>query len=172
MQESLDLINELALWDEAVGWLQWPKSVPAIVERFEALLLAQEDASKDECHKVLSLDIDLTLDVDVMLDPAVLIDTKVMRIFQEQGYVVGTCSDRLPSDQLATLKWFGEQPDFCIPKEMLVWVKRVLPGEAHLHVGDDPARDRAIALAAGWEHQYPWHFVHDYPELRSVRLNY
>ena len=72
-----------------------------------------------------------------------------------QGYIVGTCSDREPADQLETMRALGFTPDFCIPKEMLGTAGELLDGARLIHVGDDEERDRRIAQENGWTHLWP-----------------
>ena len=104
----------------------------------------------------MSFDIDLTLFTSQQDEEGLgLIDPAEISRLQRLGYIVGACSDREPSDQLSLLETLEQEPHFAIPKEMLEWAKRRLPGSLHLHVGDDPQRDRAIALAAGWTYQTP-----------------
>ena len=107
----------------------------------------------------MSFDIDLTIRTgDEYETHATLLDPAVITQLQQLGYIVGTCSDREPSDQRITLRVLGQEPDFCIPKEMLAWTKALLPGQQHRHVGDDRQRDRDVAQQAGWAHQWPDQF--------------
>ena len=77
---------------------------------------------------------------------------------QRQGAIVGTCSDREPSDQRLSMQALGLNPDFCIPKEMLEHAARLLTAASLIHVGDDELPDRQIALRSDWTHIWPSEF--------------
>ena len=142
--------------NETTGALQYPRGNPSSHGSLVACLELEERETKDEGLAVLSFDIDLTLATGEQDEEGlVLIDPSEISRLQQLGYIVGTCSDREPSDQRQMADRLGQQPHFTIPKELLEWARRLLPGTLHLHVGDDPKRDRAIALAAGWTYQTP-----------------
>lgn len=110
-------------------------------------------------HAVISFDIDLTirLDEDHPDDKSLLDASEITRL-KSCGYYVGICSDRTLSDQMATMRELGVQPDFFIEKDYLRTLRNNTPAKRHVHIGDDDQRDRDIAVAAGWEHIYPWDY--------------
>ena len=155
----LQLLNHVAAIDEQTACIQYPAGdAGTSTEMLEALEEAERTAV-DFGLRTISFDIDMTLRTgeDFEEDMA-LVDPQKITDLQSMGYIVGTCSDRNPSDQLATMQQLGQEPNFCVPKEMLGWVKKLLPGPYHLHVGDDRERDQKIAAQAGWEHQWPGQF--------------
>ena len=159
LQEALDLLNQVALLDQETACIQYPAGDPDQHEAAVEMLREKADRTVNHGISVLSFDIDLTLQTGGEQEEGlVLIEPDVISELQQLGYVVGTCSDREPDDQKKTLQATGQEPHFCIPKEMLGWVKVLIPGERHLHVGDDQKRDRDIAHATGWEHRWPHEF--------------
>ena len=130
-----------------------------ISQAITQFIQAKAELTVNHAMGVISFDIDLTLRTgDDHEDNTILIDPEKISELQRIGYIVGTCSDREPSDQRQTLNALGQQPHFCIPKEMLTWARDLIPAETHLHIGDDDRRDREIALRSGWEHQWPDQF--------------
>ena len=160
VREATQLLNEVALLDEETACIQYPAGNPEQHQKIRGLLQSQADSAVDHGMRVISFDIDLTLQTqEDQEETATLIDPGEISRLQGLGYVVGTCSDRLPSDQRRTMTALGQEPHFCIPKEMLGWAKELIPGETHLHVGDDARRDREIALESGWEHRWPDEYI-------------
>ena len=159
MQQALDLLNHVALLDETTACIQYPAGDPAHSQQVSQLLLEHAGRAANHDLYIISFDIDLTLRTgDDYEENIPLIEPHAISRLQELGYVVGTCSDREPSDQRKTLQDLGQTPHFCIPKEMLDWTKQLIPAAAHLHIGDDAKRDRDIALRSGWDHQWPSNF--------------
>ena len=95
---------------------------------------------------VYSFDIDLTLQLpEDTANEHGAVPIRYLRHLQTTGHIVGTCSDREPSNQRDAMQRLGFSPDFCIPKELLDITGKLLPGARLVHVGDDDARDREIA---------------------------
>ena len=159
----LALLNALATFDEKYRVIGYPTS--AVDEETAAetrdWLERIESAAQTAAPCALlvaSFDIDLTLRIpeDEGYDDPGSIDPNELRRLQDQGWVVGTCSDRDPTNQRSLLQSLGVEPHFCIPKELLDHARRLLPGATALyHIGDDPRRDRDIALRSGFEHRWP-----------------
>ena len=106
--------------------------------------------------RIRSFDIDLTIRLPEDEEGRNrLVSPEVLRDLQKSGTIVGTCSDREPSDQRAAMQSVGFEPDFCIPKEMLAHLRRMAPNADLVHIGDDALRDRAIAEWAGVPHVWP-----------------
>ena len=159
VKQALDLLNEVALLDEKTACIQYPAGDPQQTEAITKFMQAKAELAVNHGMGVISFDIDLTICTgEDHEDNAILIDPEKVSELQSLGYIVGTCSDREPSDQKQTLNALGQEPDFCIPKEMLTWARHLIPAETHLHIGDDDRRDREIALRSGWEHQWPDQF--------------
>lgn len=156
--EALDLLNHMALIDQNTQCLSYPNGSPEAHRAATEILSERADQAADHRLSIISLDIDLTLRIGEDYEDESMIHPSEISRLQQLGYIVGTCSDREPTDQRETLAALGQQPDFYIPKEMLAWAKKLLPGESHLHVGDDQRRDRDIAHQAGFRHQWPQEF--------------
>lgn len=158
VKEALDLLNRIALLDQQTACISYPNGDPEAHQAAVNILEEMAQNATDHRLRTVSFDIDLTLNIGEEEDTTALIDPSEMTRLQQLGYIVGTCSDREPTDQRETLAELGQNPQFCIPKEMLTWVKQIIPGQTHLHIGDDLRRDRDIAEKAGWQHQWPQNY--------------
>lgn len=155
----LELLNSMATYDETTRELAFPpqgRTGPEAVSLLTRLhLLLRTPCPAAAQKQVWSFDIDLTLELPED-EPGCrgVIPVAHLRDLQQRA-VVGTCSDREPSQQRLVMEELGFRPDFCIPKEMLHTLAALLPGADTVHVGDDPQRDRDIAAAAGIAHRWP-----------------
>ena len=160
VKRALEILNSTALLDENTACIQYPHGDPAHHRNVMSVLQKCADVAVDHGMRVISFDIDLTLTTGGDYeDNAILIAPTEISRLQALGYIVGTCSDRGPTDQRSTMHLMGQSPHFCIPKEMLEWARKLLPGQSHLHIGDDDRRDRQIAEQAGWNHQWPQDYI-------------
>lgn len=159
--ETLEDINHIAAIDEETACIQYPNGDPENHQKVVDYMTDIAGRAQNHGLSVVSFDIDLTLDTgeETGLNEK-LIDPGAIEKLQQLGHIVGTCSDRTPSDQRDLAARLNQSPHFCIPKEMLHWTARLIPGELHLHVGDSVERDQKIAEAAGWVHIWP----HQFPE--------
>ena len=156
----LDLLNELALYDETDRELTFPNGKTAtpiardLMARLDEIL--QNPAPENWRLAIWSFDIDLTLAMPED-EPGCRGFIPISRLHHLRGCgaIVGTCSDREPSNQRNTMQDLGFSPDFCIPKEMLSTLRRLFPDAKLIHVGDDAQRDRQIAQECGVEHRWP-----------------
>ena len=157
----LCIINRLALLDETRRAVTYPDPADPdpIAERLLQKLQAVTQLSSNPASPhppAWSFDIDLTLQ---MPDdhPGCRGPIPVNRLvrMQRQGAIVGTCSDREPSGQRSVMMSQGFSPDFCIPKEMLPHLADLSPAAKLTHVGDDPHRDRDVAVMSSWRHRWP-----------------
>ena len=159
VRAALDLINTTALLDERTACIQHPSGNPDHHREVTNLLQARADGAAQHRMRVISFDIDLTLRTGLDYETnAVLIEPSEITRLQGLGYIVGTCSDRTPTDQKDLMDTLQQAPHFCIPKEMLEWTRKLIPAASHLHIGDDDRRDRRdrqIAEKSGWQHQWP-----------------
>ena len=159
IKTRLDLLNRMALEDEPERAICYPllsqdaDTIPVLAE-FE------REAAKEistQNLQIWSFDIDLTLtipdDAEEYIGP-IPVD-ELIRLQKQPDTIVGTCSDRDPSNQRKAMRSLQFEPDFCIPKEMLQHATRLFPDSRRIHVGDDPARDKAMADKSGWEHRWP-----------------
>ena len=96
---------------------------------------------------IVSLDIDDTIDLNDGY-PAPISWTQV-RELQDAGWMVGSCSDRPPSDQRRVWAEAGLTEAFAIPKELLHGLRSLHPELEVHHVGDSAERDELPALAQG-----------------------
>ena len=159
----LKLINEIAVYDEATRAITYPDkhAIDHRADDLRAQVVAAVATQHPETEHmaVYSFDIDLTLEMPEDTPGCRgVIPVQRLQQLQHQGAIVGTCSDREPSDQRLSMQALGFSPDFCIPKEMLDHTARLLPATSLIHVGDDELRDRKIALQSGWTHLWPSEF--------------
>ena len=96
---------------------------------------------------LLSFDIDGTLEVG---DPPGPITMDMVRRAKEQGFIIGSCSDRGPSAQQDIWDRHNIQVDFVSPKHLLAEVKARFEAEEYYHIGDREL-DQQFALDAGFD---------------------
>lgn len=96
---------------------------------------------------IISLDIDDTVDLNDGY-PAPISWAQV-RELQGAGWMVGSCSDRAPSDQRRVWAEAGLKEAFAIPKELLHGLRRLHPELKIHHVGDNTERDELPAQRQG-----------------------
>lgn len=105
---------------------------------------------------LLSLDIDGTLEVG---DPPGAIPLRLVLRAKSLGYIVGSSSDRVVSDQERLWQRHGIAMDFIGHKHKLDEVKARFPQATRwIHIGDGNA-DEVYALRHGFE----FHWVHEVP---------
>ncbi len=108
---------------------------------------------------VVSFDIDGTLEFG---QPAGPIPVTTVLALQRAGAVVGSASDRLPSDQRRLWDGAHVQVGFAVPKHELHGVPGRFPGSPLIHIGDGIG-DRLSARAAGAHYiaveECDWHDV-------------
>ena len=97
--------------------------------------------------KLISFDIDGTLEVG---DPPRSITMEMVRQVQDQGYLIGSCSDRTVSEQLRIWESHGITVEFTVLKHRLDEVKTQFPADEYYHVGDTEI-DRRASLQAGFD---------------------
>ncbi len=101
---------------------------------------------------LISFDIDGTMEVG---DPPGPLTMDMARNAQNNGFLIGSCSDRPPSAQRAIWEAHNIAADFVIPKHMLADVKAKFEAEGYYHIGDREDLDRQTALRAGFEFLWP-----------------
>jgi hypothetical protein len=94
---------------------------------------------------VLSLDIDGTLEFG---EPPGPIPVSTVLAVQQAGVVVGSASDRLPSDQRRLWQNTEVQVSFAVPKHTLSGLLDGFRQHPAIHIGDGIG-DRLLARAAG-----------------------
>jgi hypothetical protein len=82
---------------------------------------------------LISFDIDGTLETG---DPPGPIDIAFVRKVKEQGCLIGSCSDRTVTEQLAMWALAGIQVDFAVVKHQLQQVRSAYPCGRYIHIGD------------------------------------
>lgn len=109
---------------------------------------------------LISFDIDGTMEFG---DPPGGITVEMVRRAKEQGFLIGSCSDRFPSAQRAMWDKHNIAADFVAAKHQLDDVKARLQAVRYLHIGDRET-DREVATKAGfdflWDHEAtnePWY---------------
>jgi len=106
---------------------------------------------------LLSLDIDGTLEVG---DPPGWIPLDWIHRARALGYIVGSASDRVKSDQRRLWEQHGIEMDFIDHKHKLDEVRARFPQATRwIHIGDGQA-DHLYAVRHGFE----FHWVHEVPE--------
>ncbi len=101
---------------------------------------------------LISFDIDGTLEVG---DPPGPLTMDMVRILQEKGFLIGSCSDRPPSSQRTLWASHNIDVDFAVAKHLLADVKSEFSADAYYHTGDREDLDRQTALRAGFEFLWP-----------------
>ena len=102
---------------------------------------------------LLSLDIDGTLEVG---DPPGTIPLALVQRARNLGYIVGSSSDRVVSDQERLWARHGVTMDFVGHKHKLDEVKARFPQATRwIHIGDGNA-DEVYALRHGFEFHWVW----------------
>ena len=108
---------------------------------------------------LISFDIDGTLEVG---DPPGAITIEMVRRAQENGFLIGSCSDRTATSQQAIWDMHNIRADFVALKHMLDDVRQRFEADRYLHVGDRDL-DRQFAERAGFDflwaheaHAEPW----------------
>ena len=120
---------------------------------------------------LISFDIDGTLEVG---DPPGQVTMEMVRRAQENGFLIGSCSDRSAASQEAIWSKHNIQADFIALKHRLDDVRGRFEADRYLHVGDTEV-DRQFAEQAGfdflWAHDAdtePWLvWVHEVSEDAS-----
>ena len=131
----------------SIGMVNWDKYVRKLFGHINRRAVREP---------VWSFDIDLTIQLpEDVLGCEGAIPIERLKELQAYGYVVGTCSDRAPSDQWEIMVALGFYPNFCISKEELHIAALSL--DYHIiHVGDDEQRDKMIATNAGCDFLWPY----------------
>lgn len=108
---------------------------------------------------LISFDIDGTMEFG---DPPGGITLDMVRRAQQNGFLIGSCSDRPPSVQQALWDRFEIRNDFVIPKHGLGEIRARFEAEDYVHIGDRDL-DKQYAEQAGfrffWAHEgvsEPW----------------
>ena len=82
---------------------------------------------------LISFDIDGTLEVG---DPPGIVTMEMVRIAQEKGFLIGSCSDRPISGQRALWDQHNIPVEFAVSKHMLPEVKAKFEADVYYHIGD------------------------------------
>jgi hypothetical protein len=101
--------------------------------------------------KLISFDIDGTLEVG---DPPGYITMEMVRRAQALGYIIGSCSDRLVSNQRRIWLEHDITVAFTVLKHQLDLIKAAFNADRYYHIGDTNM-DRYYAGRAGFEFFYP-----------------
>ncbi len=106
---------------------------------------------------LISFDIDGTLEVG---DPPGPLTMEMVKIVQDKGFLIGSCSDRPPSSQWSMWEEKGIKVNFAKAKHLLAEVKVEFPEDeyhidAYYHIGDREDLDRQMALRNGFEFLWP-----------------
>ena len=96
---------------------------------------------------LISFDIDGTLEVG---DPPGPITMDMVRKAQENGFLIGSCSDRSAASQEATWRRHSIAADFVALKYRLGDIRVRFEADRYIHVGDREL-DRQFAEQAGFE---------------------
>ena len=88
-------------------------------------------------------------------DPPGILTMELVRKTKEQGFLVGSCSDRTLSGQRAIWEQHNIPVDFAVSKHMLPDVKAKFEADVYYHIGDREDLDKKYALEAGFEFLWP-----------------
>ena len=97
--------------------------------------------------KLISFDIDGTLEAG---DPPGIITMSMVRLVKDEGYLIGSCSDRTVSTQKRMWETHGIIVDFTVLKHQLDDVKSQFEADIYYHIGDT-GMDEFFAGRAGFE---------------------
>ena len=81
-----------------------------------------------------------------MGDPPGPLTMEMVKIVQEKGFLIGSCSDRPPSSQRSMWEEHQISVDFTVAKHLLAGVKTDFNADAYYHIGDREDLDRQNAL--------------------------
>ncbi|MCL0029030.1 hypothetical protein M1N23_02660 [Dehalococcoidia bacterium] len=101
---------------------------------------------------LISFDIDGTLEVG---DPPGILTMDMVRMAQQKGCLIGSCSDRPASGQQAIWDRHDISVDFVVTKQNLPEVKAKFEADIYYHIGDREDLDKRYALEAGFEFLWP-----------------
>ena len=101
---------------------------------------------------LISFDIDGTLEVGAPPGPLTM---DMVRIAQQKGFLIGSCSDRTLGGQRAVWDQHDIPVHFVAWKHMLPDVKVQFEADVYYHIGDHEDLDRQNALRAGFEFLWP-----------------
>ena len=101
--------------------------------------------------KLISFDIDGTLEVG---DPPGYITMEMVRRAKDLGYIIGSCSDRIISNQQRIWMDHGISVAFTVLKHQLDRVRAEFSAEVYYHIGDTNM-DRHYAERNGFAYLFP-----------------
>jgi len=101
--------------------------------------------------RLISFDIDGTLEVG---DPPGCVTMRMVRVAKDLGYIIGSCSDRMVSNQQRIWRDHDIAVQFTVLKHQLDTVKADFEAESYYHIGDTNI-DRQYAQRAGFEFFLP-----------------
>ncbi len=116
-----------------------------------SLALAQTEERKLKI--LLSFDIDGTLELG---DPPGGVTVEMVRRAHEQGFIIGSCSDRPLSSQRAMWERIDMVPAFVASKHQLGDVKMKVSADAYYHMGD-----RDTDFQAAEENDFGFWWAHE-----------
>jgi uncharacterized protein Usg len=100
---------------------------------------------------LISFDIDGTLEVG---EPPGCVTMQMVRVARDLGYIIGSCSDRMVSNQQRIWRDHDITVQFTVLKHQLDTVKAEFEAELYYHIGDTNI-DRQYAERAGFEFFLP-----------------
>ena len=101
--------------------------------------------------KLISFDIDGTLEVG---DPPGCVTLDMVRAARQQGYIIGSCSDRIVRNQQRIWSTADITVEFTVLKHQLDQVKSDFEADVYYHIGDTDL-DRQYAERNGFEFLLP-----------------
>jgi hypothetical protein len=101
--------------------------------------------------RLISFDIDGTLEVG---DPPGCVTMQMVRVAKELGYIIGSCSDRMISNQRRIWRDHDITVQFTVLKHQLDTVKAEFEAELYYHIGDTNI-DRQYAERSGFHFFLP-----------------
>lgn len=101
--------------------------------------------------KLISFDIDGTLEVG---DPPGCVTLDMVRSARGQGYIIGSCSDRIVRNQQRIWSDNEIPVEFTVLKHQLGQVKSEFDADTYYHIGDTEL-DRQYAERNGFEFLWP-----------------
>ena len=108
---------------------------------------SEGSADRTPPRRALSFDIDDTINLGPESPGPV--SWRDIADLQQAGYIIGSCSDREPSDQRRVWAEAGIVEAFAIPKELMWAMQACYRHYPAIHVGGSEERDRKPAIAQG-----------------------
>ena len=94
---------------------------------------------------------------------------EMVRQLQNDGYIIGSCSDRPVPAQKQIWERYEIEPSFTVLKHQLDSVKSALPAAVYCHIGDTDL-DKHYANLSDFEFRYMYEVVEEDAEQDGLKF--